>query len=90
MTGRHSVTITHEDPADDAAGWMLYLLHVGIDDDGTLGDDRSGELGGRRPSAETADQQKKREHADRNVPAELVGNLPEGPRVGLRSAGAAR
>ena len=46
-----------EDLADDAAGRMLHLLHVGLDDDGTRRNHGAGQMGGRRPAADATDEQ---------------------------------
>ena len=49
-----AVAVAHAQLADDAAGRVLHLLHVGIDDDGALRDHRAGQFGRRRPAADTA------------------------------------
>ncbi len=51
-----ALTVAHEQFADDAAGRMLDLLHVGIDHDRCRRDDGAGQLGGRGPAADAADQ----------------------------------
>ena len=53
----HALAVAHEQFADDPAGRMLDLLHVGIDHDRCRRDDGAGQLGGRGPAADAADQQ---------------------------------
>ena len=50
-----------QDLSDHAAGRMLHFLHARFDHDGAGRDHRAGQLGGRRPAADTADEQ----HGDR-------------------------
>ena len=47
--------------ADHAAGRVLHLLDVGIDDERALRDHRAGDFGGRRPAAD-ADRQERDDH----------------------------
>jgi hypothetical protein len=60
---QHDLAIFHlpafldEDLADDAAGRMLHLLHVGLDDDRTRRNHGARQMGGRRPAADTTDEQ---------------------------------
>ena len=49
--------IVHAQFADDAAGRMLHLLNVLIDDDRALRDQRAGNLDCRRPAADAATEQ---------------------------------
>ena len=53
-----------EDLADDAAGRMLHLLDVRLDDDGAGRDHGAGQLAGRRPAAHPADQHHDEGQAD--------------------------
>ena len=43
--------------SDHAAGRMLHLLHARLDHDGAGRDHRAGQLGGRRPAADAADEE---------------------------------
>ena len=52
-----AVAVAHAHLADHAAARVLHLLHVGIDDERAGGDQRAGNLRGRRPAADPADQQ---------------------------------
>ncbi len=51
IAGLDDVAIFRAKLADDAAGRMLNLLHIGIDHDLTRRDERTGDFGRRRPSA---------------------------------------
>ena len=55
------IAVAHPQFGDDAAGRVLHFLHVGVDDELALRDHRAGELAGRGPSANAADQQHDRQ-----------------------------
>ena len=52
IAGLDPIAVVRAHFADDAAGRVLHLLHVGIDDERALGDERAGDFGGRGPAAE--------------------------------------
>ena len=56
VAGPDAVAVAHAYLADDAAGRMLHLLDVGIDDDRSGRDQRAGQFGGGGPAADAADQ----------------------------------
>ena len=56
-----SLALLDQDLPDHAAGRVLHLLDVRFDHDGAGRDHRAGQLGGRRPAADAADEQ----HGDR-------------------------
>ncbi len=53
-----SLAVAHAQLADHAAGRVLHLLDVGIDDQLAWRDHRAGELRRRRPAAKPDDQQR--------------------------------
>ena len=55
------IALAHANLTNDAAGRMLHFLDVGIDDQGTLRDQRAGNLGRRRPAAKS-DGKKRHDH----------------------------
>ena len=57
VAGLHLIAVAHVQLGDDAAGRVLHLLDVGIDDELALRDHRAGEFAGRGPAADAADQQ---------------------------------
>ena len=62
-----AVAVAHAQFADDAAGRMLNLLDVGIDDDRALGDQCAGQRHGAGPAADAAGQ-----HDDDHQPGQRV------------------
>jgi hypothetical protein len=75
VAGLHPVAVAHPQLADHAAGRVLHLLDVRIDDDRALRDQRAGNLRRRRP-APNSDRQERHDHdagedvaADRGVRA---------------------
>jgi hypothetical protein len=40
VAGMYTISVPHAEFADDAAGWVLNFFDVGIDDEGSGGDDR--------------------------------------------------
>src|SRR5205807_1244373 len=54
VTGLDDIAVARQQLADDAAGRVLHLLHVGLDYDLTRCDQRARDLRGRRPAAEPA------------------------------------
>ncbi len=57
IAGFDAIAVLNVELANDAAGRMLDLLHVRIDDDGALRDQRAGDLGGCRPTADASGEQ---------------------------------
>ena len=64
------VAVVHAHLADDAAGRMLHLLDVGIDDDGALRDQGAGDFRGRSPAAQPERQHRHQHAADHDVLAD--------------------
>ena len=50
------LVILHAKLSDDAAGWMLHLLHVGFDDNDAVGDHSTSKLGRASPAGDARDQ----------------------------------
>ena len=63
-----AVAVAHAELADDAAGRVLNLLDVGIDDDRARRDQRAGQRHGPRPAADAAGQ-----HDDDHQPGQRCG-----------------
>jgi hypothetical protein len=61
VAGLHPVAVADAQFADDAAGRVLDLLDVRIDDDRALRDQRAGNLRRRRPAADS-DRQERHDH----------------------------
>ena len=57
IAGLDAIAVVHAELADDAAGRVLHLLDVGIDDDRARRDQRAGDLGRCRPAADAAGEQ---------------------------------
>ncbi len=53
IAGFDMIAIAHEKFADHAAGRMLHLLHIGIDDDRARRNQRARDLGCRCPAAQS-------------------------------------
>src|SRR6202035_3719851 len=62
IAGLDPIAVVHAHLADHAAGRMLHLLDVGIDDDGALRDQGARDLRGRSPAAQ-AERQHRHQHA---------------------------
>jgi hypothetical protein len=56
VAGFDMIAIAHEKFTDHTAGRMLHLLHIGIDDDRALRDQRARDLGCRCPAAQSDDE----------------------------------
>ena len=52
VAGFDAVAVARAHFADDAAGRVLHFFHVGIHDQRALRDQRAGNFGGRRPTAQ--------------------------------------
>ena len=61
-----AVAVLDAKVADDAAGRVLHLLDVGIDDELARRDHRAGDLGRRRPADDAADHDDHGGDADRH------------------------
>ncbi len=61
------VAVAHAQFGNDAAGRVLHLLDVGVDDELALRDHRAGKLAGRGPAADAADQQHDNHQADQEM-----------------------
>src|SRR6185312_14132516 len=72
VAGLDAIAILHVELADNAAGRMLHLFHVGIDDDGALRDERAGDRRGCCPSADTECQQEHDQAAGQQVAVDGV------------------
>jgi hypothetical protein len=59
IAGAYPASFAHQQLADDAAGQVLHLLHVGVDDDRPRRDHRARELRCCRPTAEARGQQQR-------------------------------
>src|SRR6185312_12385200 len=57
IAGFDAIAILHVELADNPASRVLHLFYVGIDDDGTLRNQRTRDLGGRRPPADADGEQ---------------------------------
>ena len=68
----------HAELSDDAAGRVLDLLDVGIDDDGALRDERSGQRHGSRPAADAAGQHDDDHQSGQHVAADGLARVPLG------------
>jgi len=62
---------------DHAAGRVLYLLHIGVDDKLASGDHRAGELRRHRPAAEARDQEHRRDDDRRGLPPQHAASSGE-------------
>jgi hypothetical protein len=71
-----AVAIAYAQLADDAAGRMLDLFYVGIDDDRALGDQRAGDCCRSRPSADAASQHDDDHQPDQHVAVERPASVP--------------
>ncbi len=71
----HPITIVRPHFADDAAGRVLHLFHVGIDHQRALGDERAGDFGGRGPAADTEGKERHDGAADNDMPADRSANV---------------
>ena len=71
IAGLHDVAVLDADLADDAAGGMLHLLDIGLDDDDAGGDDGAGDFRLRRPHADAADEEDDDGKADQHVVAHV-------------------
>src|SRR5215213_8645877 len=67
VAGVDQVAVACPQFGDDAAGRVLHLLHIGIDDELALRDHRAGKFASRSPSAEAADQQQNDHQADQDM-----------------------
>ena len=54
------IAVVHKQLADHAAGGVLHLLDIGIDDDVARRDQRAGDFGGRGPAAKAERQNSRR------------------------------
>ncbi len=70
IAGAHPAAVPHHQLADNAAGQVLHLLYVGIDDDRAGRDHRARELGGCRPAAKARGQQQRDDRATEKMTAE--------------------
>ena len=66
----HAVAVAGAYFADHAAGWMLHLLHVGIDDQRTLGDEGAGDFGRGGPAAKSDGKKSHNDAADEDEPVD--------------------
>ena len=64
---RHAVALLDQDFSDDAAGLVLHLLGVALDNDIARGNHRPGERGRRRPRPDAADKQDGYRQAEQDV-----------------------
>ena len=65
-----AIAVAHANLADDAAGRMLHLLDVGIDDQGALRDQRAGNLGRRGPAAKSDGKKRHDRTSHEDVPVD--------------------
>jgi hypothetical protein len=70
VAGAHPAALAHQQLADNAAGQVLHLLHVGIDDNRAGRDHRARELGGCRPATEASGQHERDDRAAEEMTAE--------------------
>ena len=78
-----AVAVAHAKFADDAAGRVLDLLDVRIDDDRALGDERPGQRHGPRPAADAAGQHDDDHQPGQRVAADGLGGCPDCGFVGF-------
>src|SRR6185295_5629784 len=67
IAGFYAIAVLNVELANDAAGRMLDLLHVRIDDDRALRDERTGDLGRCRPAADASGEQEHNQAAGQEV-----------------------
>ena len=79
-----AVAVVHQQFADDAAGRVLHLLDVGIDDDLARRDDRAGQLHRSRPAADADGEHDDDDEAGHHVVADRSAAIPK-PAPGLSS-----
>jgi hypothetical protein len=75
----HAIAVMDKELADHAAGRVLYLLHVRIDDNRALRDQRAGDFGGRGPAAQAENQGADEDTAGDDVPADRFSRAVRGP-----------
>ena len=78
VAGLDAIAVAHTELADDAAGRVLHLLHVRIDDDGALRDERTGDLGRCRPTADAAGEQQHDQGAGQEMTMDGVARASRG------------
>ena len=72
VAGLDLIAVAHPQLGDDAAGRVLHLLDVGVDDELALRDHGAGEFAGRGPAADAADQDHHDHEADQEMPPDRL------------------
>src|SRR5262249_4549809 len=74
----HPVAVAGAHFADDTAGRVLHLFHIGIDDERTLRNERAGDFGGGGPAAAADRQESNAGRAANNMTADGCASIATG------------